>query len=102
MLSTPGGEARQARPAETRIGYVHVALRSEWGRYDQAEAKPVRRRERGEVGAQSELRCSFCWKPRSAVHHLVGGPGEGPNQVFICDECVALCAEIMVEEEDEG
>jgi hypothetical protein len=54
------------------------------------------------LGAQRELRCSFCGKPRSAVRHIVGGPGEGPNQVFICDECVALCAEIMVEEEDEG
>jgi CelD/BcsL family acetyltransferase involved in cellulose biosynthesis len=42
------------------------------------------------------------WKPRSALRHLVGGPGEGPNQVFICDECIALCAEIMAEEEDKG
>jgi len=56
----------------------------------------------GKFGAQSELRCSFCWKLRSDVRHLVGGPGEGQNQVFICDECVALCAEIMAEEEDES
>ena len=53
-------------------------------------------------GAESELRCSFCWKSRSAVRHLVGGPGEGPKQVFICDECIALCAEIMAEEEGES
>jgi hypothetical protein len=50
--------------------------------------------------AESELRCSFCWKPRRAVRHLVGGPGEWPNQVFICDECIALCAEIIREVED--
>jgi ATP-dependent Clp protease ATP-binding subunit ClpX len=54
------------------------------------------------LGAQRELRCSFCGKPRSAVRHIVGGPGEGPKQVFICDECVALCAEIMAEEESES
>jgi ATP-dependent Clp protease ATP-binding subunit ClpX len=53
-------------------------------------------------GTQRELRCSFCGKLESAVRHLVGGPGEGANQVFICDECVALCAEIMAEEEDES
>lgn len=48
-------------------------------------------------GTEGEVRCSFCWKPSSAVRRMVGGPGEGPNQVFICDECVALCAEIMAE-----
>ncbi len=68
-----------------------MALRSERGCHDQAEAKTVRRRER----ERREV-------PRSAVRHLVGGPGEGPKQVFICDECVALCAEIMGEEEDES
>ena len=35
-------------------------------------------------------RCSFCGKPQSSVKHLVAGPG-----VFICDECIALCQEIM-------
>lgn len=37
-----------------------------------------------------------------AVRHLVGGPGEGPKQVFIYDECIALCAEIIAEEEGES
>ncbi len=46
-------------------------------------------------GTEEEVRCSFCWKLSSAVRQMVGGPGEGRNQVFICDECVALCAEIM-------
>jgi hypothetical protein len=75
-----------------------VALRSEWGRHDQAEANPFDVESAGKFDAQSELRCSFCWKPRRAVRHLV----EGPKQVFICDECIALCAEIMAEEEDES
>jgi ATP-dependent protease Clp ATPase subunit len=30
---------------------------------------------------------------------MIGGPGEGSNQVFICDECVALCAEILAEKD---
>jgi hypothetical protein len=34
--------------------------------------------------------CSFCLKPSSEVGRLVAGPG-----VFICDECVALCAELI-------
>ena len=39
-------------------------------------------------------RCSFCGKPQSAVKHLVAGPN-----VFICDECIELCQDIMNEDE---
>jgi ATP-dependent Clp protease ATP-binding subunit ClpX len=42
-----------------------------------------------------EMRCSFCGKTRSQVRKLV----QGPNGVFICDECVAECADIMAEGE---
>ncbi len=35
-------------------------------------------------------RCSFCGKPQEAVHRLVAGPG-----VYICDECVELCLQVM-------
>lgn len=48
-------------------------------------------------GPQGEVRCSFCWRTSSGGRRMVGGPGEWPNQAFICDECVALCAEIMAE-----
>jgi len=34
--------------------------------------------------------CSFCLKPNTEVRRLVAGPG-----VFICDGCVALCAQLM-------
>jgi hypothetical protein len=34
--------------------------------------------------------CSFCLKPDDAVTKLVAGPG-----VFICDECVDLCRQII-------
>ena len=34
--------------------------------------------------------CSFCLKPSTEVGRLVAGPG-----VYICDECVALCAQLV-------
>ena len=37
-----------------------------------------------------ELKCSFCGKPQSMVKRLVAGP-----DVYICDECIALCQEII-------
>ena len=40
-------------------------------------------------------RCSFCSKDRVEVAKLVAGPGG----VYICDECVALCVEIVDEPE---
>lgn len=39
------------------------------------------------------LRCSFCDKPQDQVGRLVAGPG-----VYICDECIELCYEIIDEE----
>ncbi len=39
--------------------------------------------------------CSFCRRPQGEVRRLISGP-EG---VFICDECVALCREILDEEQ---
>jgi len=40
-----------------------------------------------------EPRCSFCGKPRSQVKHLI----EGAPDVYICDECILLGAEILTE-----
>ena len=41
----------------------------------------------------NELRCSFCGKPQSQVRKLING-----NGLYICDECVELCNEILREE----
>ncbi|MBD2571653.1 ATP-dependent protease ATP-binding subunit ClpX [Arthrospira platensis] len=41
----------------------------------------------------SHLRCSFCGKSQEQVRKLIAGPG-----VYICDECVELCNEILEEE----
>ena len=42
----------------------------------------------------NELRCSFCGKPQSQVKRLISGSG-----VYICNECVELCQDILSEEE---
>lgn len=46
-----------------------------------------------------KIRCSFCGKTQNQVRKLIAGP----NGAFICDECVDICQEIIVEElEDFG
>lgn len=41
-----------------------------------------------------ESRCSFCGKPESKARKLIAGP----SGVFICDECIDICSDIMMEE----
>ena len=50
----------------------------------------------GELGHQ-EMHCSFCHKSRSQVSKLV----QGPNGVFICDECIRACADMIGQPVDE-
>ena len=44
-----------------------------------------------------EIRCSFCGKTQEQVKKLIAGP----SGVYICDECVDICADIIDEEEDD-
>ena len=46
------------------------------------------------MAKNEECRCSFCGKPESKVRKLLAGP----SGVFICDECVEICSDIMDEE----
>jgi ATP-dependent Clp protease ATP-binding subunit ClpX len=46
-------------------------------------------------GGRGQYRCSFCGKGQDEVRRLIAGPGA----VYICDECVQLCREIIDEEE---
>jgi len=46
-------------------------------------------------GGKPQYRCSFCGKSQEDVKRLIAGPGA----VYICDECVELCREIIDEEE---
>lgn len=46
---------------------------------------------------RKQLRCSFCNKTQDQVRKLIAGPGN----VYICDECIEICSEIVEEEFDE-
>lgn len=45
---------------------------------------------------KKQLRCSFCGKNQDQVKRLIAGPG-----VYICDECIELCSEIIEDEFEE-
>ena len=47
--------------------------------------------------SDDKVRCSFCNKTQEQVRKLIAGPAG----VYICDECIDICAEIMEEEYDE-
>lgn len=49
----------------------------------------------GKVDDRKQLRCSFCNKTQDQVRKLIAGPG-----VYICDECIEICSEIIDEEFD--
>ena len=45
------------------------------------------------IDDKKQLKCSFCGKNQDQVRRLIAGPG-----VYICDECIELCSEIIAEE----
>ena len=45
------------------------------------------------------IRCSFCGKPQEQVRKLIAGPVG--SDVYICDNCIDICAEIIEEELEE-
>jgi hypothetical protein len=45
----------------------------------------------------SDLHCSFCGKSQDEIRKLIAGPDE----IYICDECVDLCNDIIAEECDQ-
>ncbi len=50
---------------------------------------------RNSTSNNSSLRCSFCSKSQSEVRKLIAGPN-----VYICDECIEICTDIIAEERD--
>ncbi|KEI16625.1 ATP-dependent protease [Clostridium novyi B str. ATCC 27606] len=46
---------------------------------------------------KKQLKCSFCGKSQEQVKRLIAGPG-----VYICDECIDLCSEIIADEFEEN
>ena len=47
--------------------------------------------------SDDKIRCSFCNKTQGQVRKLIAGPAG----IFICDECVDICADIIEEEYEE-
>jgi len=45
--------------------------------------------------SEKHLRCSFCGKSKESVKKFISGPN-----VYICNECISLCNEILAEEEE--
>ncbi|MCI5727416.1 MAG: ATP-dependent Clp protease ATP-binding subunit ClpX [Clostridium sp.] len=45
---------------------------------------------------KKQLKCSFCGKGQEQVKRLIAGPG-----VYICDECIELCSDIIADEAEE-
>jgi ATP-dependent Clp protease ATP-binding subunit ClpX len=46
------------------------------------------------MSSRTDFQCSFCGKAQAQVKRLIAGP----DRVFICDECVTLCEQIIAEE----
>src|SRR5439155_27059288 len=73
---------------------------SERGRHDRRDtAEAIELDEPGGTmpttkGSRLQYQCSFCAKGQDQVKKLIAGPGA----VYICDECVDLCREIIEEE----
>ena len=42
----------------------------------------------------SEIKCAFCGKPSDQAISMI----EGPNGIYICDECIAVCADAMMQD----
>ena len=49
------------------------------------------------MSSDKHLRCSFCGKSKESVKKFISGPS-----VYICNECISLCNEILAEEERES
>ena len=45
-----------------------------------------------------ELFCSFCGKPKDLAKRLIAGP----NGVYICDECIEICKDVLREDEEKA
>ena len=48
----------------------------------------------GRINQSDKIRCSFCNKTQDQVHKLIAGPAG----IFICDECIETCNDILEEE----
>lgn len=85
LVLDPGSRARRVL---SHLGVSIAAIKRELDCY--VGTGKQRRRKRGKAAG---LACSFCGKDQAQAKKLIAGPG-----VFICDECVDLCNEILAAE----
>jgi ATP-dependent Clp protease ATP-binding subunit ClpA len=83
LVLDPGSRARRVL---SRLGVNIAAVKKGLDCY--VGPRKQRRRKRG----KADLACSFCGKSQKQVKKLIAGPG-----VYICDECIDLCNEIVAE-----
>ena len=73
-------------------------MRVQYAEGDLSAQKALEEVKRWQNGDSGELlKCSFCGKSQKQVKKLIAGPG-----VYICDECIDLCNEIIEEELSES
>jgi hypothetical protein len=87
LVLDPGSRARRVL---SRLGVSIAAVKKGLDCY--VGPGKQRRRKRG----KADPACSFCGKSQKQVKKLIAGPG-----VYICDECIDLCNEIVAEPSDE-
>lgn len=83
----------RARAAKTGESYT-TALRH--FRVIGPPEDPMPHKEDIPTNTDAPLKCSFCGKSQTMVKKVIAGPG-----VYICDECVVLCVEIIAPSEEE-
>ena len=97
LRTVAGIRDRMPRPSRALLDEMKAAQRKLHGvrkRYEAASPQPVAEPD------DSSLHCSFCHKSQHEVEKLIVG-GEG-GQVLICDECVAICNEVLDSERGRG
>lgn len=87
------GEGSSASLEAASEGPAAQVSREKWGTRSSPRFRPSRVRRRRSRLAGGQVRCSFCGKEQKAVRKLIAGP-----EVYICNECVDLCQDIIVDE----
>ncbi len=85
---------RMPRPSRALLDEMKAAQRKLHGvrrRYEAASPEPV-------AEPDDSVHCSFCHKSQHEVEKLIVGGGE----VYICDECVAICNQVLDSERRRG
>src|SRR5438477_577890 len=87
-INSPGGSVTAGMAIYDTMQYVKPAIST----ICMGQAEPMARPREGNVA----LKCSFCGKSQIDVRKLIAGP-----TVYICDECIELCNDIIAEEWEE-